>query len=211
MILRHFLAACAGVSLAAGASLPIAKPEAVGMSSARLARIGTALKAEIDGGLYPGAVVVIVRKGKLVYYEAFGLVDKVAGKPMPKDAIFTIASMTKPLTATGALMLYEDNRLLLNDPVGKYLPQLDNVVVATPTGAEQVHRKPTIQDLMRHTAGFTYGNRGTSMLYKNYPQSSNEAADAMTSDAFSRRWAACRFSISRARIGTTVSGWIWWG
>jgi len=81
-------------------------------------------------------------------------------------------------------MLIEEGRLLLNDPVGKYLPQLDNVMVATPTGAEPVHRKPTIQDLMRHTAGFTYGNRGTSQLYRNYPQSSNEAADAMTSDAF---------------------------
>jgi CubicO group peptidase (beta-lactamase class C family) len=175
---------CAVVSLAAGASLPIAKPEAVGISSARLARVGTALKAEIDGGLYPGAVVAIVRRGKLVYYEAFGSVDKTSGKPMPKDGIFTIASMTKPLTATGALMLIEEGRLLLNDPVGKYLPQLDNVMVATPTGAEPVHRKPTIQDLMRHTAGFTYGNRGTSQLYRNYPQSSNEAADAMTSDAF---------------------------
>jgi CubicO group peptidase (beta-lactamase class C family) len=175
---------CAVVSLAAGASLPIAKPEAVGMSSARLARVGTALKTEIDGGLYPGAVVAIVRRGKLVYYEAFGSVDKTSGKPMPKDAIFTIASMTKPLTATGALMLIEEGRLLLNDPVGKYLPQLDNVMVVTPTGAEPVHRKPTIQDLMRHTAGFTYGNRGTSQLYRNYPQSSNEAADSMTSDAF---------------------------
>jgi len=184
MILRHCLAVCAVVSLAAGASLPIAKPEAVGISSARLARVGTALKAEIDGGLYPGAVVAIVRRGKLVYYEAFGSVDKTSGKPMPKDAIFTIASMTKPLTATGALMLIEEGRLLLNDPVGKYLPQLDNVMVATPTGTEPVHRKPTIQDLMRHTAGFTYGNRGTSLLYKLYPQSSNEAADTMTSDAF---------------------------
>lgn len=184
MILRHCLAVCAVVSLAAGASLPIAKPEAVGISSARLARVGTALKTEIDGGLYPGAVVAILRRGKLVYYEAFGSVDKTSGKPMPKDAIFTIASMTKPLTATGALMLIEEGRLLLNDPVGKYLPQLDNVMVATPTGAEPVHRKPTIQDLMRHTAGFTYGNRGTSQLYRNYPQSSNEAADAMTSDAF---------------------------
>jgi CubicO group peptidase (beta-lactamase class C family) len=172
------------VSLAAGASLPIAKPEAVGMSSARLARVGTSLKAEIDGGLYPGAVVAIVRRGKLVYYEAFGSVDKAAGKTMPKDAIFTIASMTKPLTATGALMLYEEGRVLLNDPVGKYLAQIANVVVATPTGVEPVHRKPTIQDLMRHTAGFTYGNRGASLLYKNYPQSSNEVADAMTSDAF---------------------------
>jgi len=154
------------------------------MSSVRLGRIGTALKTEIDSGTIPGAVVAIVRKGRLVYFESFGYVDKTSGARMPKDAIFTIASMTKPLTVTGALMLYEEGRLLLNDPVGKYLPQLDNVVVATASGTEPARRKPTIQDLMRHTAGFTYGNRGSGPLYKNYPQSSGEAADTMTSEAF---------------------------
>jgi CubicO group peptidase (beta-lactamase class C family) len=155
-----------------------------GISSVRLARIGTALQSEIDTGQFPGAVVAVVRKGKLVYYEAFGYVDKAAGIRMPKDAIFTVASMTKPMTTVGALMLYEENRLLLNDPVGKYLPQLDNVVVATATGTEPVHRKPTIQDLMRHTAGFTYGNRGTSPLYAKYPQSSAGVADTMTGEGF---------------------------
>jgi CubicO group peptidase (beta-lactamase class C family) len=169
--------------MAFSATLPAAKPESVGMSSARLARIGTALQSDIDRGLVPGAVVAVVRKGKLVYYEAFGSVEKAAGVPMPKDAIFTIASMTKPLTATGALMLFEEGRILVNDPVGKYLPQLDNVVVATSSGTEPAVRKPTVQDLMRHTAGFTYGNRGTSALYKNYPQSSGVAADTMTGAA----------------------------
>jgi len=153
------------------------------MSSVRLARIGTALQSDIDHGLVPGAVVAVVRKGRLVYYEAFGSLEKPSGVPMPKDAIFTIASMTKPLTASGALMLFEEGRILVNDPVGKYLPQLDNVAVATASGTEPPVRKPTIQDLMRHTAGFTYGNRGTSALYKNYPQSSGEAADTMTGAA----------------------------
>ncbi len=152
------------------------------MSSVRLARIGAALNADIGHGLVPGAVVAVVRKGKLIYYEAFGSVDKSSGAPMPKDAIFTVASMTKPLTATGALMLFEEGRILLNDPVGKYLPQLDNVAVAAAGGTEPAIRKPTLQDLMRHTAGFTYGNRGTSALYKNYPQSSNDAANAMTGE-----------------------------
>jgi CubicO group peptidase (beta-lactamase class C family) len=163
---------------------PSAPPEEAGMSSVRLARVGKALQTEIDGGVIPGAVVAVVRKGRLVYFESFGYVDKTTGARMPKDAIFTIASMTKPLTVTGALMLYEEGRLLLNDPVGKYLPQLNNVVVATATGTEPVHRKPTIQDLMRHTAGFTYGNRGSGPLYKNYPQSSGESAETMTSDVF---------------------------
>ena len=168
----------------AAAPLPVAKPETVGMSSVRLGRIATALKADIDHGLLPGAVVAVVRRGKLVYYEAYGYVDKASGAAMPLDAIFTVASMTKPMTASGALMLFEDGRILLNDPVGKYLPQIDNVAVATASGTEPVVRKPTLQDLMRHTAGFTYGNRGTSPLYKNYPQSSGDVADTISSASF---------------------------
>ena len=169
-------------SMAFSASLPVAKPEAVGMSSVRLARIGAALNSDIERGLLPGAVVAVVRRGKLVYYESLGSVQK--------DSIFTIASMTKPLTASGALMLVEEGRILLNDPVGKYLPALDKVVVAASGGGtEPAIRKPTIQDLMRHTAGFTYGNRGTNDLYRNYPQSSGEVADAMSSDAFLARLA----------------------
>ena len=88
--------------------LPRATPESVGMSSERLARIGSALRADIDKGRIPGAVVAIARKGKLVYFEAFGYLDKAAGTKMTTDAIFSIASMTKPLTGVAALMLYED-------------------------------------------------------------------------------------------------------
>ncbi len=110
--------------------IPAAKPEAVGMSSQRLQRIAPILRADIENGRMPGAVVAIARKGKLVYYEAFGFLNKTAGTPMPKDAIFPIASMTKPLTAVGALMLVEEGRLLLNDPVGEYLPQLSKMSVA---------------------------------------------------------------------------------
>lgn len=101
-----------------------AAPGSVGMSAARLERVGQALRTEIGAGRLPGAVVAIARKGKLVYHEAFGYADKAAGTPMPRDAIFNIVSMTKPLTAVGALILYEEGRLLLNDPVGAYLPQL---------------------------------------------------------------------------------------
>jgi CubicO group peptidase (beta-lactamase class C family) len=172
------------------APLSAAKPEEAGMSSQRLERIGPVLRAEIDKGTMPGAVVAVARKGKLVYYEAFGYADKAKNVPMPKDAIFTIASMTKPLTTTGALMLYEEGRLLLNDPVGKYLPQLDNMQVARLgpdgriLGTEPARRKPTLQDLMRHTAGLTYGNRGDTELFQRYPQGSNDSADAMGSDEF---------------------------
>jgi CubicO group peptidase (beta-lactamase class C family) len=154
--------------MASAASFSTAKPEDVGMSSQRLERIGAAFRAEIDKGVLPGTVIAVARKGRLVYYEAYGYADKAAGVAMPKDAIFSIASMTKPMTTAGALMLYEEGRLLLNDPVGKYLPQLDNMRVATATGTEPAKRKPTLQDLMRHTAGLTYGNRGESELFKLY-------------------------------------------
>ena len=177
----------------AAEQLPIAKPEDVGMSSQRLERIGEGLRAEIARGLMPGAVVAIARKGKLVYHESFGFLEKATGSPMPKDAIFIIASMTKPLVAVGALLLYEEGRLLVNDPVGKYLPQLDKMPVAVmrtdasgKTVIETVpaKRKPTLQDMMRHTGGVTYGDRGVSELHKLYPQGSAEPAQDLTGPAF---------------------------
>ena len=166
-----------------------AKPEAVGMSSQRLQLIAPILQADIENGRMPGAVVAIARKGKLVYYEAFGFLNKTAGTPMPKDAIFPIASMTKPLTAVGALMLVEEGRLLLNDSIGEYLPQLGKMSVAVmrpgiAMGTELARRQPTIQDLMRHTAGVTNGNRGTSELYKMYPRGSIDAAGSLSGAQF---------------------------
>src|ERR1700760_3893858 len=105
-----FAAAVAALTVslpAAGADpLPRATPESVGMSTQRLAVIGDTLLTDVAGGRIPGAVVAIARKGKLVYFEAFGYVDKSTGAPMTTDAVFNIASMTKPMVATGALMLY---------------------------------------------------------------------------------------------------------
>jgi len=175
--------------------IPPAKPEAVGMSSQRLQRIAPILRADIENGRMPGAVVAIARKGKLVYYEAFGFLNKSAGTPMPKDAIFPIASMTKPLTTVGALMLVEEGRLLLNDPVGGYLPELGKMSVAvtrpgTAMGTEAARQQPTVQDLMRHTAGVTYGNRGTSELYRMYPRGSWDAAVSLTGPEFIEKLAS---------------------
>src|SRR4051794_9581376 len=103
---------CSGV-LAAD-PLPRAKPEDVGMSSERLARIATALNAEIQKGRMPGAVVAVARKGKLVYYQAFGYLDKDAGTKMTTDAIFSIASMTKPMVSAGALTLVEQGKMQID-------------------------------------------------------------------------------------------------
>ncbi len=168
--------------------LPRAKPEEVGLSSERLARIATFAKAEIDAGQIPGAVVAVARRGKLVYFEAFGLSDKKAGTPMTTDTIFSLASMTKPMTTVAALQLYEQGRLLIDDPLAKYFPKFAEMKAAvwddlskgvrdTAPAARQI----TIQDLMRHTSGLSYGGSGTSMLHKQYAPSSNGAARTLTS------------------------------
>jgi len=199
LALRMTTAAACAVLLAAltarvhAEALPRATPESVGMSSQRLARIAAALGADIGQGRMPGAVIAVARRGKLVYYEAIGFLDKAKGTPMPKDAIFSIASMTKPMVAAAALSLAEENRMLVHEPVGTYLPALANMSVVKfrrdASGGEVMEREaarrqPTIQDLMRHTAGFTYGNQGTTALHKAYPGGSGNVAATMTGAEF---------------------------
>jgi CubicO group peptidase (beta-lactamase class C family) len=155
----------AAVSWAQG--LPSAAPESVGMSQHRLARIADTFKKEIDQGKLPGAVFFVARKGKLVYAEAIGFQDKATGKPMAKDSIFRIYSMTKPIVSVAAMMLVEDGRIQLTDPVSKFLPAMKfmNVSIAKAdaefariTYAQvPTDREMTVQDLLRHTAGLAYG------------------------------------------------------
>jgi CubicO group peptidase (beta-lactamase class C family) len=170
-------------------SFPSGAPHALGLSADRLARLGPALEAEIAAGTLPGAVLAIAREGRLAYYEAFGYLDPSAGLPMTKDAIFSIASMTKPIVVAAALMLYEEGRLMINEPVAKYLPQLARMRVGVP-GCDgsaamtvDVQREMTIQDLMRHTAGLSYG-RGSTKLHKIYPLSSTLSASTWTGTEF---------------------------
>jgi CubicO group peptidase (beta-lactamase class C family) len=165
-------------------TLPRARPEKVGVSSARLARIGQVLERDVVQGQMPGAVVAIARRGKIIYFEAFGYLDKAAGTRMRKDAIFSIASMTKPLTGVATLQLQEEGRLHLAEPASKYLPVLAKmrVAVAAPAtpGAQpktEPQRVPiSIQDLMRHTAGMAYGFSGTSPLNKLWPNTPDDFA-----------------------------------
>jgi CubicO group peptidase (beta-lactamase class C family) len=174
------------VSLGLGVSadpLPTASPESVGLSSQRLERLARAIKADVDRGRMPGAVVAIARKGKLAYYEAYGYLDAATKTPMPKDAIFPLASMTKPMAAVATLMLAEEGVLLLNDPVGNYLPALKQMKVQTANGVEPARRQPTLQDMLRHTAGVSYGNRGDSPLHKLYELRIKSAA-TQTSEEF---------------------------
>jgi CubicO group peptidase (beta-lactamase class C family) len=171
--------------------LPRAKPEEVGMSSERLALIGKAVNAEIAREQLPGAVLAIARRGKLVYFETFGYRDKAAGAAMTSDAIFNIASMTKPMVAVGALQLYEQGRLLMDEPVAKYFPKFANMQVAVMDAKKEsiletvpAARKITVQDLFRHTSGLIYGGRGATAVHKLYPEGSGQAAATMTGAEF---------------------------
>src|SRR6266446_8712840 len=150
-------------ALAWADALPIATPEEVALSSPKLARATEVVKAEIAKGRYPGAVALVARRGKIAYFEALGQRDPQAGAPMTKDAIFRLYSMTKPFASVAAMMLVEDGKILLNEPVSKYLPQLKNLQLSVPRVDPQTgrvsyalvptEREMTIQDLMRHTSG----------------------------------------------------------
>jgi CubicO group peptidase (beta-lactamase class C family) len=142
--------------------LPRAQPEDVGMSSERLARLTAGLKRYTDQGQVAGSVALVARRGKLVYLEAFGDRDREAHARMQTDSIFRIASQTKAVVVTGAMLLVEQGKLLLTDPVAKYLPEFRDTTVAVPKqggGYDVVKAKRaiTIHDLMTHTSGISYG------------------------------------------------------
>jgi CubicO group peptidase (beta-lactamase class C family) len=170
--------------------LPRAKPEDVGFSSERLARISAVLKADIEAGRIPGAVIAIARHGKLVMLDAYGWRDKAANVAMTTDTIFNIASMTKPMTTVGALMLYEQGKLLIDDPLSKYFPKFAQMRVAVRDAGEPTaetvpaSRQITIQDLMRHTSGLIYGGRGNTLVHKMYPAGSGDASRDYDGAAF---------------------------
>jgi len=146
----------------AAQELSRARPEDVGMSSERLERLSAAFRRYVDEGRLPGAVVLVARRGKVPYLEAFGARDVEAGAPMTTDAIFRVASQTKALVSVAVMMLQEEGALLIGDPVGRYLPEFreTTVAVAREGGGYDVveARRPIrIRDLLTHTAGIGYG------------------------------------------------------
>ncbi len=172
-------------------TLAPARPEDVGLSSKRLARVGEVLATDIAAGKMPGAVLAIARRGRLAVLETYGSRNPAAGTPMTADVVFNIASMTKPVTALAALQLYEQGRLLINDPVAKYFPGFESMRVAVmdETKAKILDTVPaerpiTIHDLMRHTSGLIYGGRGATAVHKLYPEGSGIAGAKMTGEAF---------------------------
>ena len=180
-IKSHFLITMfcfAVVSTACAGPLPFAKPEDVGFSSTRLNRIDTILKADTSSGKLVGAVVMIARKGKIAYFKSFGMRDKAVSAPLKTDAIFRIYSMTKPFVSVATMILHEEGKLFLSDPISKYLPEYsemkvgvvevdkstDNEILKTVVAYEPI----TIQDLLRHTSGMTYGVFGWSLIKTEY-------------------------------------------
>ena len=140
--------------------LAASAPESVGMSSERLGRLTRVLDEYSRTRQIPGAVTLVARNGRVVYHEASGMRDLEQQAPMQRDSIFRIASQTKALTSVGVMMLVEEGRLLLTDPVSKYVPAFAKTTVLTnEAGATTVpaQRQITIRDLLTHTAGISYG------------------------------------------------------
>ena len=147
----------ASASALVAADLDKAAPDSVGLSAARLARVDAALKPYIDNKQLAGAVVAIARKNKTVYMKSFGAADVDSNKAMTDDAIFRIASMTKPVTSVAVMMLYEEGKFLLDDPISKFIPEFKEPKVLTADGKTvPAKREITIRDLLRHTSGISY-------------------------------------------------------
>jgi CubicO group peptidase (beta-lactamase class C family) len=160
------------LSASVAQDLPVVKPETVGLSSERLERISSAVERSIDDKRIAGAVTLVARRGHVAWFKAQGMADREAGKPMRPDSMFRICSMTKPITSLAVMMLYEEGRFMLEDPVSKYLPEFKNpkVLVKPASGAPYTipaTHEITIRDLLRHTSGITYNwNDDLGPMYK---------------------------------------------
>jgi len=168
---------CLLATAAHAQTLPTAKPEDVGMSSERLARIAARLRTDAEKGVIPGSVLLVARNGRVSMFEASGLRDPQTKAPMTKDAIFRIYSMSKPITSVSAMLLFEEGKLTLDQPVSRYIPALGKLKVGVEktdaAGAKSLElvdsrRDMSIQDLLRHTSGLTYGFFGDSLVKKEY-------------------------------------------
>ncbi len=152
--------------------LAFAAPAEVGLCPERLQRLLAVLQADIDRERLPGAVALVARRGKVALFESLGRQDPAAGSPMTRDSIFRIYSMTKPVVSVAVMMLVEQGRLLLSDPVARHLPEFANQKVAVERGGQvtlaDVHRPATVQDLLRHTAGLTYEFLGSADVQRQY-------------------------------------------
>jgi CubicO group peptidase (beta-lactamase class C family) len=180
----------------AASSLPTARAEDVGLSTDRLKRINELMQRAIDANEVSGAVTIVARRGRIAHFEAQGLMDREAKTPMRKDAIFRIASMSKPVTGVAILMLMEEGKLRLTDPVSRFIPEFKNTQVAmlknpagisapvSPAGGARrapeiytvpANREITIRDLMTHTSGLQSGGAGSAEAARLAPRNTSES------------------------------------
>jgi CubicO group peptidase (beta-lactamase class C family) len=161
----------------ASAQMPRDTPQHQGISPARLEKLDKRYQAGVAAGEIPGAVVLLARNGKIVYEKSFGYADKPGSVAMTNDTVFALASMSKPVTTVAAMTLVEDGLIALDEPVSRYLPELKSLMVLTDhtdsagkvtTTLEPPDHEPTIQDLMRHTSGFVYGQFGNGPVHQAY-------------------------------------------
>lgn len=174
------LALLSALALAAPAPSVLAQTgarEVAGLSQERLQKLVSVFRADVDEGRIPGAVVLVARNGEIALFEAIGFRDRASGAKMEKDAIFRLYSMTKPIVSVAAMMLVEEGKLLLSDPVSKHMPELKGLKVGIEKpGADgkpalelvPAQREMMVHDLLRHTSGITYGIFGRSLVKAAY-------------------------------------------
>ena len=174
----HFAGICSGLCLlvliwtgpSLGQDVLAASPEDAGVSPKEVGKLSIFMQSLVDNGEIAGGVTMMARHGRVIHLKAVGMADREAKKPMHTDAIFRIASMTKPITSVAIMMLCEEGRLSLDDPITKYIPELMNprvMVALQPLKSEPAKREITIRHLLTHTAGFTYcSNSILGLLYK---------------------------------------------
>lgn len=181
-------------------NLPTTQAEDVGLSSERLARIGNWMQGEVNAKRIPGAIVMVVRQGKVAYYEQVGQQDTVTQRPMARDSLFRIYSMTKPMVSVATMMMVEEGKITLETPISRYIPAFANSKVGVEkvnaaTGVkslelESQRRAITVQDLLRHTSGLTYGFFGDSLVKKAYLDAGVGVSGDFTNEEFANKLAS---------------------
>ena len=180
------------------AAAPTARPEEVGLSTDRLTRIGELMQRHIAAKTFPGAVTLVARNGRIAHFETQGLMDIDSKKPMQKDAIFRIMSMTKPVVGVAVLMLVEEGKVRLTEPVSKFIPDLQGlsaivlntegrvapapsgaVTAAMPSRVVPAHREITVRDLLTHTSGLMSGGMSASSASDVMPKAGETVAQVM--------------------------------
>jgi CubicO group peptidase (beta-lactamase class C family) len=206
------LAVVVSLVLLQGCATAPEAPRGAGVNDARMKALGAQVRADVERGAIPGAVIVVARGGNVVYQDAIGWRDAGAKVPMTADSIFRIYSMTKPIVSVGLMMLVEEGRVQLSDPVSRHIPELKGlrVGVERKDAAGQATlelvaaaREPTLQDLMRHTSGFAYDFFGDSLVKREYRKNAVDAWD-QTNAEFVKRLATVPLHYQPGTTWTTA-------